>query len=111
MVAQFGPVFERFLTSLAECTAGVGANAASCLFNKCIRLYKSSEIWSCSNALWPPATGVARLFGERRALPNFSVVYRAVIKKSGLNKACRVLCEDLIPCQPMTTVSVSFLDH
>lgn len=64
-----------------------------------------------ANTAWTSGTGAVRLFGERLALPNFSVVYHAVIKKSGLNKSCRVLCADLIPCQPMTTVSVSFLDH
>lgn len=105
-VTQWGPVFETFLTSLPERTAEFEANAS---------LHCSIDVYLCcllksvpaANTLWPSASGVARLFGEPLALPNFSVVYLTVIKESGLNKARGSLCADLIPCQPMTPVSVS----
>lgn len=85
-VPQWGPVFETFLTSLPERTAEFEANAS---------LHCSTDVYLCcllksvpaANTLWPSASGVARLFGQPLALPNFSVVYLTVIKESGLNKA------------------------
>ncbi len=105
-VTQWGPVFETFLTSLAECTAGFDANAAPHFAQQNVPLGISlPKFVPAANTLWPSASGVAKLIGEPLALPNFSVVYLTVIKESGLNKAWGSFMS--IPCQPMTPVSVS----
>lgn len=101
-------MFETFLTSLAERAAEFDANAALHFVQQtCPSEYACRKFVPAANTLWPSASGVAKLIGEPLALPNFSVVYLTVIKESRLNKACGSVWADLIPCQPMTPVSVS----